>query len=638
MRKLIVANRRLLVVLVHLGLWSGALVLALLLRFDFRTPAEYWQKLPLWLGALLVLRSASNAWFGMFHGMWRYTGIRDLITLVKATTLSTVAFALFTLIVGPSGFPRSLYVIEWLVSMAMVGGLRFGIRALRELVLQDGPIAGIPRRKILVAGAGDAGASLVRDIGGKFASKYDVIGFLDDDPAKQRERIHGIRVLGRLADAGRIVAEHEVEEVIVTLPSLGARRMRTLVDVCAPLGALVRTLPPVEGLIDGKVTVSAVRPLVIEDLLGRDAVQLETDAIAAEVTGKTVVVTGAGGSIGSELCRQICSFAPARLVLIEQAENSLFHIHRQLIAAFPDVVIVPYIADICDAARIESIFALERPKMLFHAAAHKHVPMMETNPGEAVKNNVFGTKNLADLADAHRIEKFVMISTDKAVNPTSVMGVSKRTAELYVQALSQRSTTQFITVRFGNVLGSAGSVIPLFQEMIAKGGPVFVTHPEMRRYFMTIPEAAQLVVQAATIGHGGEIFVLDMGEPVKIVDLARDLIKLSGIQEGEIEIKFTGLRPGEKLFEEIALGEESVDKTRHPKIFVGRINPVSIEGLRKGMRRLHELMDGGTPGQVREAFRAVVPEFKPPADREREREEREPTPAPPAPSAPSLLN
>jgi FlaA1/EpsC-like NDP-sugar epimerase len=386
-----------------------------------------------------------------------------------------------------------------------------------------------------------------------------------------------------------------------------------------------------EQLIDGRVTVSTVRAVAIEDLLGREAVHLETDAISSALRGRRVVVTGAGGSIGSELCRQICTFRPARLILVEQAENSLFHIHRELVAAYPEVEVVPCIADICDAPRVETIFQRERPSVLFHAAAHKHVPMMELNPGEAVKNNVFGTKNLADLAARHGIEKFVMISTDKAVNPTSVMGATKRVAELYVQALSQRSATQFITVRFGNVLGSAGSVVPLFQEMIARGGPVKVTHPDMTRYFMTIPEAAQLVVQAGTIGRGGEIFVLDMGQPVKIVDLARDLIKLSG-RDGEIEIQFSGLRPGEKLFEEIALDDEHVDKTRHPKIFVGRLQSTPLEHVQRGLRTLEGLLDDGTPDEVRSALGGLVPELQSPQP------ERVRPSSPGEEQRPSLLN
>jgi FlaA1/EpsC-like NDP-sugar epimerase len=323
------------------------------------------------------------------------------------------------------------------------------------------------------------------------------------------------------------------------------------------------------------------------------------------------VVTGAGGSIGSELCRQICRFSPSRIVLVERAENVLFQTHRTLEEQFPDVTIVPYIADVCDKKRLEALFAEELPNVVFHAAAHKHVPMMEWNPGEAVKNNVFGTKRVADLAHKYNVEKFVMVSTDKAVNPTSVMGVSKRTAEIYIQALSQRSKTHFVTVRFGNVLGSVGSVVPIFREQIARGGPVTVTHPDMRRYFMTIPEACQLVLQAGAMGDGGEIFVLDMGEPVRIVDLARDLIKLSCVVPEEIEIQFTGLRPGEKLFEELALDSENATKTRHPKIFVGNFEPRTWNDVEIALSDLSAVMDAGTPEEIKAAFQKLVPEFSP---------------------------
>jgi len=348
----------------------------------------------------------------------------------------------------------------------------------------------------------------------------------------------------------------------------------------------------------------------IEDLLGREPVVLDTEALAHFLKGRVALVTGAGGSIGSELCRQICRFDPARVILVEQAENNLFHIDRLLRAEYPDLDVLPFVGDICDSKRMESIFASTKPGIVFHAAAHKHVPLMEANPGEAIKNNVFGTRKLADLADRHGVEKFVMVSTDKAVNPTSVMGVSKRVAEIYVQSFSHRSRTQFVTVRFGNVLGSAGSVVPVFREQIAKGGPITVTHPDMTRYFMTIPEACQLVMQAGAMGSGGEIFVLDMGEPVKIVDLARDLIRLSGLEpEQDLEIKFTGMRPGEKLFEEIAVDEEDVDKTKHPKIFVGRFRPYELEDVERGLVQLQRLSNSTDIVALKRSFKALVPEF-----------------------------
>jgi FlaA1/EpsC-like NDP-sugar epimerase len=438
------------------------------------------------------------------------------------------------------------------------------------------------------------------------------VGFVDDNPAKLGERIHGVSVLGVLEQVPMLVKSLGVDEVIVAIPSAGGREMRRIVDLCSKDGVRLRMMPGLESLIEGRVEVNQLRNVAIEDLLGREPVKLETELIAGKLNGVVVMVTGAGGSIGSEICRQVCRFGPAMLLLVEQAENALFQVHRELREAFPGIMIVPRIADICDSRRIEAIFAAHRPHVVFHAAAHKHVPMMEWNTGEAIKNNVFGTRKVADLADQYGAQSFVMISTDKAVNPTSVMGVSKRVAEIYIQALSQRSKTRFITVRFGNVLGSNGSVVPIFQEQIARGGPVTVTHPEMKRYFMTIPEASQLVLQAGAMGNGGEIYILDMGEPVKIVDLARDLITLSGLRPGEdIEIQFTGIRPGEKLFEELASDSENADKTRHPKIFVGHFKAYEWERVAVGLDALHEVTDGADDDRVRECFRTLVPEYNP---------------------------
>ena len=450
----------------------------------------------------------------------------------------------------------------------------------------------------------------MREIVRIYGRRYEPLGFLDDNPSKQGEHIHGVRVLGPIERVTELAETQQIDEIILAIPSLRGREMRRILEICRPTGAQIRTLPGVANLIDGRVTVTQLANVNIEDLLGREPVVLDAEQLATFLENRVALVTGAGGSIGSELCRQVCRFGPRRLVLIEQAENSLFHIERALRAEYPDVDIVPCIADICDTKRIDAIFAAEKPEVVFHAAAHKHVPLMEANPGEAIKNNVFGTRKLADVADRHGVEKFVMVSTDKAVNPTSVMGVSKRVAEIYVQSLSQRSRTQFVTVRFGNVLGSAGSVVPLFREQIAKGGPITVTHPEMQRYFMTIPEACQLVMQAGAMGHGGEIFVLDMGEPVKIVDLARDLVRLSGLEpDQDIEIKFTGVRPGEKLFEEIAVDEENVDKTKHPKIYVGRFRPQALAEVERGLAELHRLSNGVDVVGIKRAFRRIVPEY-----------------------------
>lgn len=617
----VIRFRRPLVVLVHMSLWTVAFVGAFLLRFDFKISAEYWIAISRWLPALLVLRVLTGWYFGMFHGMWRYTGARDLLGLVNASTLSSSLFLVITFLLRSDPvLPRSVLVIDWLVSMALVGGLRLGIRTLREVVLQSSPSRTEVRKKILIVGAGDAGETLVRELRRTHEGKYEPIGFLDDNPEKVGSYIHGIPVLGGTSNMGHLVNQYGVNEIIIAVPSAGREQMRRIVELAEDSGAKFKTIPGMDGLIDGRVSFNQLRNVAIEDLLRREPVKLDNVAIADFLRGRVVLVTGAGGSIGSELCRQICKFGPAKLILVEQAENNLFYVHRALLEEFPGQALEPRIADICDIRRMDLIFSTDRPTVVYHAAAHKHVPMMEANTGEAIKNNVFGTKAVADLAHEYGVQKFVMVSTDKAVNPTSVMGASKRAAEIYIQALSQRSKTQFITVRFGNVLGSAGSVIPIFKEQIAKGGPITVTHPEMTRYFMTIPEASQLILQAGTMGKGGEIFVLDMGEPVKIVDLARDLIRLSGLRPGEdVEIRFTGVRPGEKLFEELSVDDENLDKTHHPKIYTGKFRPYDWSIIQSGLERLRDTSETTDHDSVRAAFKVLIPEYNPPP----------PTPLPP---------
>lgn len=612
-RDFVIAYRRLLVVAVHLALWVASFLLALGLRFEFDIPSAFAQLIPGLLATSLVVRTLVHWQAGIFHGLWRYSGSRDLRSLLQASTLSSIASAAAWAFLHTKTFPRSVFVLDWAFSILIVGGLRFGIRTIREITLQNAlPGGEAGRRRVLVVGAGDAAESLMRELARIYGKRYEPVGLVDDNASKHGALIHGVPVLGSIARVPDLVSSKRVDEIIIAIPSLSGQQMRKVVDLCTPTGAKIRTLPGVDNLIDGKVTVSQLTEVNIEDLLGREAVVLDTDAIGAFLKGRTVLVTGAGGSIGSELCRQVCRFSPRRLILVEQAETGLFHSERGLRADFADIDVVAVIADICDTRRMEAVFESDRPQVVFHAAAHKHVPLMEANPGEAIKNNVFGTRKVADLAHRFGVEKFVMVSTDKAVNPTSIMGVSKRVAEIYVQALSQSSRTQFVTVRFGNVLGSAGSVVPLFREQIAKGGPVTVTHPDMKRYFMTIPEACQLVLQAGAMGRGGDILLLDMGEPMKIVDLARDLIRLSGlVPDEDIEIQFTGTRPGEKLFEELAVDAEGVDKTKHPKIYSGRLRPYPMKDVESGLAELHRLSDGHDGLSIRRAFKAVVPEYTP---------------------------
>jgi FlaA1/EpsC-like NDP-sugar epimerase len=469
---------------------------------------------------------------------------------------------------------------------------------------------GRKRERVLLLGAGQAGVVVAREIASRPDLGLQAVGFLDDDHLKVGMHIGGLPVLGRIDQIAEIAERKRVRRVLITIANAPGSQIRAITMRCRDAGLETKIIPGIYEIVGDRVNLSRIREVAIEDLLGREQVQLDEDELNASIRGAVVMVTGAGGSIGSELCRQVCRYAPARLVLVERFENALFEIHRELIAAYPDLAIDPQIGDVTDARRMTQVFGDARPSIVFHAAAHKHVPMMECNPGEAVKNNVGGTRLVAELSDRLGVDRFVLISTDKAVNPTSVMGATKRVAEIYTQALALRSQTRFVTVRFGNVLGSNGSVIPIFKQQIAAGGPVTVTHPDMQRYFMTIPEASQLVLQAGAMGHGGEIFILDMGEPVKIVDLARDLITLSGFRPDEdIEIKFNGVRPGEKLFEQLATDAEHADKTKHPKIFIGRIASPTWPEVTRGLDALLALVDGGDGGQIRRALRGLVPEY-----------------------------
>ena len=603
--------RRVVAIGVHFMLFVVAQLVAFELRFEFNVPQEYLGLATVWLVANVAIRLVVFASFGMFSGLWRYTGTRDLMALVRSSALSTLIFAVFIVMGGYRSYPRSILVIDFVLTIMFVGGLRFSARSLWQLAQNVSQKKDGDRKRVLIVGAGNAGEMLVREMLKTQVGRYEPIGFVDDEASKRGVSIHGVKVLGRLAEVAQLVEDERIDEVVLAIPSASGKEMRRIVETVKSAGVTMRTMPGIDQLISGQVTVNQLRSVNIEDLLGRDPVSLDTDSLKTLLQGHVVLVTGAGGSIGAELCRQVARFEPKRLVLVERSEPALFEVHRELAGRHPELDLVPAMADICDVQRVRAIFGLHRPTVVVHAAAHKHVPMMEWNPGEAIKNNVGGTQVVANAAHEFHAQQFVMVSTDKAVNPTSIMGATKRVAELYVQAISQKSRTRFVAVRFGNVLASAGSVIPIFKEQIAQGGPVTVTDPEMRRYFMTIPEASQLVLQAATMGRGGEIFVLDMGEPVKIVDLARDLITLSGLTpDKDIEIRFTGLRPGEKLFEELSTAEEKAEKTRHPKIFIGKIPSRSLDEVSK---QVAGLLDGVNDLDVDTAVRRIkvlVPEFQ----------------------------
>jgi len=568
---------------------------------------------------------------GLHRASWRYVSLRDVFAVTRAAWWSFVGiFVVYygvqnaQLIQGYIGvrippafderFPDSVFPLDFAGTIALVCGARLAVRLYYEEVR---PMADGVAPKLLIVGAGDAAENVVREILRMSVQHYRVVGFVDDDPTKWRAQIHGLEVLGPIENIKEVCSEYSVDEILIAMPSATRDRLRRVVELCQGTNLRFKTLPALSDLIAGRASVKEIRDVDINDLLGRAPVTLDEVEIGRFLRDRVVMVTGAGGSIGAEMCRQIARYEPRRLLLVEQAEPSLFEIDRELRRSLRGLDVVPYIADIGDEGRLDWVLRRERPSAIVHAAAHKHVPMMEYNAGEAIKNNVRGTRLVAELAARHGVEKFVMISTDKAVNPTSVMGCTKRVAEMFIQGLGARCATQFVTVRFGNVLGSSGSVIPIFRDQIARGGPVTVTHPEMVRYFMTIPEASQLVLQAASMGRGGEIFVLDMGEQVKIIDLARQMITLSGFRpDVDIKIEFSGVRPGEKLYEELAVDGEGVSRTAHPKIGIWQKIPVEWNALVAAIDRLVADADGMSREEARRRLKEIVPEFQCDAPRE----------------------
>ncbi|MFD1385931.1 polysaccharide biosynthesis protein [Oceanobacillus oncorhynchi subsp. oncorhynchi] len=525
----------------------------------------------LWISAIafLIFHHIFAFIFKLYNKVWSYASIRELIAIVKAVTLTIISVGVVQFFVNDQIFRRAL-VITWLLHIVLIGGSRFVWRLTRDRYINK---EGENQKRTLIIGAGAAGVMIARQLQNESenAELYPV-GFIDDDLTKQKMEILSLPVMGMTKDIPGIVEKMQVEHIVIAIPSLHNGALKKLINQCNETGTSVQLLPRIEDLMTGKISVSHLKNVEVEDLLGRAPVKLDIGAISEYVTGTTVMVTGAGGSIGSEICRQLMRFSPKKLLLVGHGEFSIYNIDMELKTTLEqnDTEIIPVIGDIQDRERIFGIVQKHQPAIIYHAAAHKHVPLMEYNPHEAVKNNVIGTKNVAEAADTFGVSKFVMVSTDKAVNPTNVMGASKRIAEMIVQGLAQQSTTKFVAVRFGNVLGSRGSVIPLFKKQIANGGPITVTHEEMTRYFMTIPEASRLVIQAGTLAKGGEIFVLDMGEPVKISNLAKNLIKLSGFTEAEIPIKYSGLRPGEKMYEELLNEDEVFPGQVYEKIYVGR--------------------------------------------------------------------
>jgi FlaA1/EpsC-like NDP-sugar epimerase len=599
---------------------SGAFGLAFMIRFEGSLPGDMAAAMIAALPWILGVKLLAFALFRVRRLTWRFIGLVEAQRIFTGLALASTVLVCWRLAeptVLQAYVPRYFQVplaVLWIdlpLSFLGILGLRVVFRAWIERCQRARDRSSRPPRiPTLLIGTGRASVLVAKELTAGNSAGIRAVGFIDHNPDHRGQVIHGLPILGTLDELGSIVRASGARQALIAMENTSGKVLRRIVHACEGCGVTTQVFPEFREMVEGKVNLSSIRDVAIEDLLRREPVTLDMDAISEVVRERTVLITGSGGSIGSELCRLVCGFQPEVLVLVEHAENNLFYIQRELSQAFPHIEINAYLADVCDVVRMKDIIACHQPAVIFHAAAHKHVPLMESNAGEAIKNNVAGTRILADLADAYGVGEFVMISTDKAVNPTSVMGVSKRVAEIYLQALSQRSATRFVAVRFGNVLGSTGSVIPIFKEQIANGGPVTVTHPDMKRYFMTIPEACQLVLQAASMGGGGEIFILDMGQPIRIVDLARDLILLSGLQPGkDIEIEFSGIRPGEKLFEELALSEENAAKTRHPRIFIGRLKAHDWLKINRQIDELCELANCPDAGSIHAKFKEIVPEY-----------------------------
>jgi FlaA1/EpsC-like NDP-sugar epimerase len=599
-----------------------------LLRFNFEIPRESTIILQRMIPFIITIKLIIFYLFNLYSGMWRYTSLTDLFNVIKASsTSSLIIIMLITITHRFEGFARSVFVIDWLLTITFISGYRICIRIYFWLTAKDetANIRGINlfnilkknkkgTKNLIIIGAGDCGEKIYREIRDNARLKYRVVGFLDDDPSKTGMYIHGIPVLGTTVQMTDIISKVNAEEALIAIPSARSSQMRIIIDRCKETGIPFKTLPGIGELIDGKVTLKAIREVEYHDLLGREPIRLEDDRIRSYLENSKVMVTGAGGSIGSELCRQICRFRPSSLSLYERAETPLYEIELELKDSFPYIKIIPILGDIQDRRQLSFALNACRPNVIFHTAAYKHVPMLEIHPWKAVKNNIQGTINLIDLSKEYGVERFVFVSTDKAVRPSSIMGATKRIAEMLVQGENKISSSnpRFMIVRFGNVVGSAGSVIPIFKKQIEKGGPITVTHPEVTRYFMTIAEACQLVLQAASMGKGGEIFILDMGTPIRIEDMARDLIRLHGLEPDiDIQIKYIGLRPGEKIHEELIREGEGVIKTPHEKILVLKGHELDLDFLNRKIRDLVRIAYEQDAEGIKKIISEIVPDYSP---------------------------
>jgi FlaA1/EpsC-like NDP-sugar epimerase len=612
-----------LMILADLFFFSASLIIAYLLRLDFTLTSLHSGQIRTLLPLFLTFKLVTFIAFGLYRGMWRYTGLKDILGLLYASLLSSMIITSWLVFLNRFGdYSRGIIIIDCLLTFLFTSGFRVMIRMGFVYRSRDTSISKLwrPRkcdgkgRRVMIVGAGDAGEKILREISGSRNFRYQVVCFLDDASGKQHQTIHGLPVFGPIETLPEVVKSQSIQEILIAIPSATGTQMRRIVELCEACDVTFKTLPSLGSIIDGRVSVRALRHVDYEDLLGRPPVNLDNAEIAACLQGRRILVTGCGGSIGSELCRQIIKFQPSQLILWESSEPSLYQIQMELHHEWKFHDYVPILGQIQQAGLLDRVFHQYQPEVVFHAAAYKHVPLLEQNPWNAVLNNIEASELLMKAAIRHGVVRFVLVSTDKAVRPTNVMGASKRTIEIILQSLNG-GPTHFMAVRFGNVLGSAGSVIPLFQRQIERGGPVTVTHPEVTRYFMSIPEAAQLILQAGSMGSGGELFILDMGTPIKIVDMARDLIRLSGKEPDiDIPIVFTGIRPGEKLYEELITEGEGIVRTHHEKIRVIKPTPSSTAAavsLLKHLPDLHRASDEYNADAIREYLCSMVPEYTP---------------------------
>lgn len=610
LKHFIIKYRRFLIALIHLLLIALVYMSAFSLRFDFKIPESFFYAMIKTLPLILLIKMLIFYRLGLFHSSLRYSSVFDLWQVVKANTYASMSFALIVFFTHMRiVIPRSIFIFDWVFCLGVTSGMRFVSRLVKERLTCHFVST---TKKVLIIGAGEAGIMVLREYRNNPGTRPNIVGFIDDDKTKQNMRIQGVPVLGGRALIPEMSERYGVEEIVIAIPSATGEVIRNILSFCQNPGVKIKIVPGLHKILNGDLQVNP-REVEPKDLLGREVVRIDEKGITVYLKGKRVLVTGAGGSIGSELCRQIAVFKPSLLILYDHNENDVYFLEVEFKTKYPTTKFKTIVGDIKDVGLLKYVFSAYRPQVIFHSAAHKHVPLMEECPSAAVKNNIIGSRNLMYASSHYNVERFVLISTDKAVNPTSIMGASKRIAEMVMQTKAKRSRTKFMAVRFGNVLGSAGSVVPLFKKQIAEGGPLTVTHPEVKRYFMSIKEAVKLVLQSGALGEGGEIFILDMGEQVKVIDLAKNLVTLSGLRlDKDISITFTGLRPGEKLYEEMLHDVEKDTATKHDKIHVVHTNNLDPRILRIQIKELEKMSHIMREDKIIEKIKEMVPSYSPP--------------------------